>query len=437
MPRALSLLISILLASVPAFAQSTPPPSDNPHPDSQQTTSPGTPNSPQTSTSAVPPQPTTQPQTLPPQPAEDRQTPTPASQQTDASSPGDTQQASNPQDKEQKSDASEQSEDKEKSAGKSNPDKQDDDAPVRTGQIHNPVLWHDPGEISSLDLFNGEGGKDGMPTAPLTFESEDHNGTNPKFDVRDGNGKKWRVKLGPEARPEVVASRLLWAVGYFVNDDYVLESVDVTNLHISRGEKLAKDGHIEMARFARKPGGQKKIGIWEWKQNPFTGKREFNGLRVMMAVMNNWDLKDINNAVYEDKKSGREIFLTSDVGATFGTNGLVLPISHSKGDLDSYKKSKFITRVTDTEVDFSTPKKPTGFLLETVGAGAKQYAMRSGLDWIGNNIPREDARWMGSLLSQLSHQQLVDAFRAGRFPEDQIDVYVEIVENRIQELKTL
>ena len=434
MPRALSLLISILLASIPAFAQSTSPPSDNPHPDSQQTTSPETPNSPQTQTPAIPSLPATQPQTLPPQPADDRQTPTPAVQQTDAPSPGDAQQTSNPQNKEQKSDASERSGDKDEPAGKN---KQDDDAPVPASQIHNPVLWHDPGEISSLDLLNGEGGKDGMPTAPLRFESEDHNGTSPKFDVRDGNGKKWRVKLGPEARPEVVASRLLWAVGYYVNDDYVLESVDVNNLHISRGEKLAKNGHIEIARFARKPGGQKKIGIWEWKQNPFTGKREFNGLRVMMAVMNNWDLKDINNAVYEDKKGDREIFLTSDVGATFGTNGLVLPISHSKGDLDSYKKSKFITRVTDTEVDFSTPKKPTGFLLETAGAGVKQYAMRAGLDWIGNNIPREDARWMGSLLSQLSHQQLVDAFRAGRFPEDQIDVYVEIVENRIQELKTL
>ena len=35
-----------------------------------------------------------------------------------------------------------------------------------------------------------------------------------------------------------------------------------------------------------------------------------------MAVMNNWDLKDVNNAVYSEQNSNRAIFLTSDVGAT-------------------------------------------------------------------------------------------------------------------------
>jgi hypothetical protein len=76
-------------------------------------------------------------------------------------------------------------------------------------------------------------------------------------------------------------------------------------------------------------------------------------------------------------------------------------------------------------------------LFETAGLEAKQYAMRKGLEWIGKNIPREDARWIGSMLRQLSHQQIVDAFRAGQFPSDQIDAYVDIVESRIQELATL
>jgi hypothetical protein len=31
----------------------------------------------------------------------------------------------------------------------------------------------------------------------------------------------------------------------------------------------------------------------------------------------------------------------------------------------------------------------------------------------------------------------VDAFRAGHFPPDEIDAYVELVESRIQELSTL
>lgn len=314
-----------------------------------------------------------------------------------------------------------------------------EDEPINAADLKNPVIWHDPGQIASLDLYYGQGGKEGQPVAPFTFESEDMNGTNPKFDARDAKGNKWRVKLGNEARPEVVASRLLWATGYFVNDDYVLESADVEGLHMKRGQNMIKNGgHITEARFARKPEGQKKIGIWKWKDNPFVGTKEFNGLRVMMAVMNNWDLKDMNNAVFHDKKADRDILLTSDIGATFGTNGLSWTVARSKGNIGTFKGSKFIERATDTEVDFATPKPPTARLIETGGIPeAKDYTMRSGLEWIGKNIPRQDARWIGSLLGQLTHQQLVDAFRAGHFPPDQIDAYVEIVESRIHELSTL
>jgi hypothetical protein len=320
--------------------------------------------------------------------------------------------------------------------------KKDHDNPLPAAKVHNPILWEDPGNIAGRNLFFGQGGEKHQPKAPFTFESEDKNGSNPKFDVRDVEGKKWRVKLGEEARPEVVASRLLWAVGYYANDDYLLHVASVKNLELKRGGDQVKNGktgngQVIDSRFSRKPGGQEKIAIWKWKENPFAGTREFNGLRVMMAVMNNWDLKDENNSVYYDKKTDRQVFLINDVGATFGANGLGFSRARSKGNIDSFKGSKFITRSTDTEVDFATPKAPAGVLIASFGFSAKQYASRAGLDWIGNNIPRADARWMGSLLSQLTHEQLTDAFRAGNFPADQIDAYVEIIESRIQELKHL
>ena len=313
----------------------------------------------------------------------------------------------------------------------------ENDSPIGKSELHNPVLWHDPGAIASLDLFYGEGGKAGQPEGPFTFESEDETGSNPKFEVSDKDGTKWKVKLGDEARPEVVASRLLWATGYFVNDDYLMESAEVKGLHLNRGQEHVKEELVKDARFARKPTGQKKIGIWNWKENPFTGTREFNGLRVMMAVMNNWDLKDVNNAVFLDAKTGREMFLASDIGATFGTNGLSWTKARSKGNIGSFKNSRFILHASDTDLDFATPRPPTAVLVETAGFSAKEYANRSGLNWIGNNIPRADARWIGSLLKQLTHHQLVDAFRAGNFPPDQIDAYVEVVESRIQELSQL
>ena len=314
----------------------------------------------------------------------------------------------------------------------------DNDKPVSPAELHNTSLWHDPGNIAGLNLFYGQGGQKSMPVAPFVFEAEDHSGTNPKFDVRDSQGKKWRVKLGEEVRPEVVASRLLWATGYYVNDDYVLTTAEIQDLHISRGASMVKHGRVAEARFARKPSGQKKIGIWKWKENPFTGTREFNGLRVMMAVMNSWDLKDINNAVFEDSRSGKELFLMSDVGATFGTNGLSWTNARSKGNADSFKDSKFIEKTTATTVSFGTPKPPTARLIEAfVVPELKDYARRADMRWIGEDIPRQDARWIASLLKQLSHQQLVDAFRAGHFPPDEIEAYVDVVESRIHELSTL
>ena len=48
---------------------------------------------------------------------------------------------------------------------------------------------------------------------------------------------------------------------------------------------------------------EKKIGTWRWRNNPFAGTRELDGLRVMMAVINNWDLKDKNNAIRDEKRS--------------------------------------------------------------------------------------------------------------------------------------
>ncbi len=311
------------------------------------------------------------------------------------------------------------------------------DEPVPADRLQHPVLWEDPGAIADKDLFLGRGGAEHQPKPPFTFISEDRNGTNPKFDARDADGKKWRVKLGSEARPEVVASRLLWAVGYFVNEDYVLPHATVDGIGMKRGRDLIHGQQITDARFERKPGEQKKIGIWEWKANPFKDSKEFNGLRVMMAVMNNWDLKDVNNAVYQDDKHDRQILLVSDIGATFASNDEHVHHDTDKGNLKSFEHSKFITKKTAKDVSFGTPMLPAGLLLRQGPVLLGETVRRSAIDWIGHDIPLADARWMGGLLGQLSHQQLEDAFRAGNFPDAEREVFVQIVEQRIAELKAL
>src|SRR5215467_2691803 len=101
------------------------------------------------------------------------------------------------------------------------------------------ILWREPADISSRNLLYGSGGRAHQPAGAFTFVEEDRQGSNPKFDVRDENGVKWKVKLGPEASPEVVATRLVWAVGYYANEDYFLPELHVENMpHLKRGQKF-------------------------------------------------------------------------------------------------------------------------------------------------------------------------------------------------------
>jgi hypothetical protein len=157
----------------------------------------------------------------------------------------------------------------------------------------------------------------------------------------------------------------------------------------------------------------------------------------MMALLNNWDLKDENNAVYRDKKTGQELFLVSDTGASFGTNSVRIRNSNGKGNVKQYLQSRFITHETATTVSFATPAPATRVLLESGGLLAPLYFRRQRYLWIGRNIPREDARWIGNLLSQLTHQQLVEAFRAGHFTDRETDLYVDELQRRIAELGDL
>jgi hypothetical protein len=305
-------------------------------------------------------------------------------------------------------------------------------APV-FGKTPPAVMWQDPSNIESRDLYYGSGGEKDEPQGSFTFINEDLDGTNPKFVVRDGDGVKWKVKLGEESRPETAASRLLWAVGYFTDEDYFLPAIHVENVpaHLHRGRHfVSADGTMHNVRLKRVIKGEEKLTSWMWRNDPFNGTREFNGLRVMMALMNNWDLKDVNNAVYEYE--GKRIYLVSDLGASFGTPGRGLT-RKSKGSLKAYAHSRFIHDVTPGYVDFNVPDRPA--LIHVVEIPA--FVRRLHLRWIGKRIPREDARWMGSLLGRLSREQIEAAFRAAGFSQPEIEGFCVAVENRIAELNRL
>ena len=300
------------------------------------------------------------------------------------------------------------------------------------------VLWSEPADMSTRNLYYGPGGEEHQPHGPFTFEKEDVKGSSPKFVVRDRDGVKWKVKLGPEAQPEIPANRLVWAIGYFANEDYLIPVLRVENMpaQLERGQKLVSpDGSMVNARLKRYLEGEKKAENWQWKQNPFVGTREFNGLRVMMALVNNWDLKDINNGVFAEKAPDglKRVFMVSDLGSTFATAGRDWPLVKAKGNFDEYNGSRFIRQTTAETVDFEVPARPSFF----IGVVPKEYFYRLKLRWIGRNIPRADARWVGQLLAHLSPEQIRDAFRAAGYGPGDVEGFAKVIEHRIAQLQDL
>jgi hypothetical protein len=300
------------------------------------------------------------------------------------------------------------------------------------------VLWRDPGAIASRDLRYGPGSAELAPQPPFTFVKEVKSGESPKFKVRDARDVEWSVKLGPEAQSETVATRLVWAVGYFAEEAYYFDQVQLTNMpRLSRGREYVVGRTVSGARFEPNRENVKEGPEWSWRDSPFEGSREMSGLKVLMILLNNFDARKGNNHIlYTDEGGVREArYVVTDLGASLGRAG-GLGGKRVKNDLVAFLSTKFVRGVDDGVVEFDFDTRPRGFGHFSVlhpkyyrGEVKKEKAMRG--------IPVEHAAWIGSLLSQLSDEQIRDAFRAAGYAEAVTGGYVRALRERIDQLTRL
>lgn len=270
------------------------------------------------------------------------------------------------------------------------------------------VLWREPTDIRKRDLFYGPGGPGHAPAGEFFFEAENHHGTQPKFIVRDQNNILWGVKLGPEARVETTATRLLWAAGYFTDEEYFLTELVITGVppDAMRGH-ISDEGRAFAVRMKRHNKHEHKIGHWDWTTNPFAGTRELNGLKVMMELMNNTDLKLEHRVIY-DIEGKEQRYYIKDPGASFGRAGAGY-FTHSKGVLRDFEHFDLIKHDHGDHLDF----------------------------WYFKHIPRADAKWIGEIMGQLSDKQIADAFRAGGFSPEEVEGFTRKLREKINELRAL
>lgn len=274
-----------------------------------------------------------------------------------------------------------------------------------------PVLWRPPSDIQKRDLYWGEGGKALQPDLRrVTLIKKEKGGYSTKYRVRDASGREWVAKVGKEAKGETAASRLMWAVGYLPDVNYLVPRVHV--------EGLDKD--LENVRFGLRPQGIKRVDGWKWKKNPFVGSREFQGMKVMMALLNNWDIKDSNNKIHvvrNAKIADNELrYFVADLGASFGKVSHIPRFIYFKPDRNNpkaYSRTRLVNKVKDDRVDFHYKTK-------------KKELFR--------DVTVDQASWISGWLSRLSDRQIQDAFRAANYSPDEVRMMSRGVRARIGEL---
>ena len=263
-------------------------------------------------------------------------------------------------------------------------------------------IW-EPVDIKSRDLFRGPT-SDGIVPAleKVEFIGGQPGGNNLKFRLKDANGREWVAKIADESQAEVAATRLLWAIGYKTEIDQIVQRMNI--------EKL---GSYKNARFEARPETIKRGERWSWTSNPFIGTKEFDGLRLMMAFINNWDLKDENNILITE--NGKTYMVVSDLGSSFGK---LADKSKSRAGRSVNKPEHFAE---------------AGFI-KSVDNGVLVLDYRGmGEDYL-KGIKVENARWLADLLLQLSDKQVADAFRAANYSAEDVALLAAAVKERIAQL---
>jgi hypothetical protein len=307
-------------------------------------------------------------------------------------------------------------------------------AQKQKGQLQSgkPVIWADPGAVERLDFASGVGGRANAPKPPFTFIEESLSGSNPKVRVRDANGAEWTAKFGTEVNAETFATRVAWAVGYFVEPAYFVPSGKVEKLGaLDRAKKnFGPDGGFTEARFERRrEKGVKKLEdelSWSWIQNPFLGSKELNGLKVVMMLVSNWDNKDLrdvkrgsNTAIYQTPTEGglEDRYMITDWGGSMGKWGGF--ISREKWDCNGFRSQTrdFVKGVRGDQVEF-------GY------SGQHSASFKEG-------IRVSDVKWIAQYLGRITDDQIRAGLQASGATSEEVTVFTQSLRDRINQLKNV
>lgn len=291
------------------------------------------------------------------------------------------------------------------------------------------ILWRDPGRVETIDFTYAPGGPGRVPQPPFFLEREDMGGTSPKVITRDARGERWRVKGGLEVRAETFVTRLVAALGYYAEITYFIPRGRIENAGtLKRASGFLKaDGSFTYASFEWIDPNLKYLADdgWGWRDNPFIGTHELNGLKILVMLVSNWDNKDqrdrskgSNTGIFERiSKDKSKIYFVNDWGQSLGAWGKPFFSSPVIWDCERFRRQtpEFIKGVSGRMVLFGFEGQHTADFKSGIGV--------------------EDVRWLLRYLGRVTDAQIRTGLLASGAEKHEEECLAQSLRERIERLK--
>jgi len=289
-------------------------------------------------------------------------------------------------------------------------------ADTRAQVLERAQVWRST-DIRSADLLAGPPGPGALAlgeTVSCDYIHDNLGGRTPKFSCKLPDDERVKVKYGGtngEVYGEVLATRLLWALGFGADRMYSV-TVICRGCPESFGGIARPHGEQRFAPAAieRKMAGHEWSGAggsgWAWDEldrtDPARGgatREQRDALKLLAVFIQHTDSKPEQQRIlcvgahHEAESCDRPLLMLNDVGMTFGraNRGNTDP----PGSVDLVEWRKVRVWRDDTGCVGNLPRSFSGTLNFPI-------------------ISEEGRRFLASLLQQLSDQQLHDLFAAAQ-----------------------
>ena len=254
-------------------------------------------------------------------------------------------------------------------------------------------LWSEPKDIADRDLLRGASREAEAPSKSevYTVMALDKTGFSRGYDVKGPDGREWDIKVGKEVQPEIVLSRILWALGYHQPQTYYVTGWQLAGILGIRGRAGALPPQSD----------HESEGEWAWRENPFAGTRPLQGLVAdqppaeQLTTSKRATTASIACAM---PKRSRSVDTSFRISAPRSESRADFPyVRGTRNDIDDYEDLNLIRSAQWLRVQ-----------LDYRGSHAD----------ILERLSAADVIWACELMNRLSDAQLDDAFKAAGYPPD-------------------